>query len=354
MSQDTAPENPYVGPRPFQKKESARFYGREREARDLLSLVVSERLVLFYAQSGAGKSSLINTRLAPGLEARGFAVMPVGRVNDQASVALPAGNVRSFALENGLMIHLGGVASGQEISEKNAQKLCEESGGWITGIMLSDQTDLPRLPGADAFTYLGKQVLDKQPKALREFLLRTSLPEEFNADLCEATLRPFYNRRQNWMATINALVEKNLFALQVGTDGGWIRYHPLFREFLQARLTREHPEEIEPMLQRLTGFYEGHCEWEKAYFFCQQLNDPERLAQLVERAGTSMLQHAFTTLEAWIGALEVNGPSQPTFDPVQRFIITFMASLGSGPPVTVRTCLPSTDQRMAPSTHSIA
>ena len=59
------------------------FFGREREARELLSLVVSERLVLFYAQSGAGKSSLINTRLIPQLEEAGFAVLPVCRVRGE-------------------------------------------------------------------------------------------------------------------------------------------------------------------------------------------------------------------------------------------------------------------------------
>ena len=59
-------DNPYVGPRTFTRQERDRFFGREREANDLFSLVVSERLVLFYAQSGAGKSSLINTRLIPG------------------------------------------------------------------------------------------------------------------------------------------------------------------------------------------------------------------------------------------------------------------------------------------------
>jgi hypothetical protein len=48
-------DNPYVGPRTFTRQESDRFFGREREARELFSLVVSERLVLFYAQSGAGK-----------------------------------------------------------------------------------------------------------------------------------------------------------------------------------------------------------------------------------------------------------------------------------------------------------
>lgn len=72
--------NPYVGPRTFEEKDKSFFYGREREARDLLAFVISEPLVLFYAQSGAGKSSLINTRLIPGLRAEGFKVLPVGRV----------------------------------------------------------------------------------------------------------------------------------------------------------------------------------------------------------------------------------------------------------------------------------
>ena len=73
--------NPYVGPRTFQAEESDRFFGREREARDLLSLVIAERVTLFYAQSGAGKSSLINTRLIPGLREAGFLVFPVTRVS---------------------------------------------------------------------------------------------------------------------------------------------------------------------------------------------------------------------------------------------------------------------------------
>lgn len=80
-------DNPYVGPRTFTQRESDRFFGREREAQELLSLVISERLTLFYAQSGAGKSSLINARLVPQLRATGFPVLPIGRVSGQ----LPAG-----------------------------------------------------------------------------------------------------------------------------------------------------------------------------------------------------------------------------------------------------------------------
>lgn len=96
-------ENPYVGPRTFARRERDRFFGREQEARDLFSLVVSERLVLFYAQSGAGKSSLINTRLIPLLEEANYAVLPPGRVTGE----LPAGlnRVRNIFAFN-LMVSL--------------------------------------------------------------------------------------------------------------------------------------------------------------------------------------------------------------------------------------------------------
>ena len=83
----TRQSTPYVGPRTFTEQESNLFFGREREARDLLALVLRERLTLFYAQSGAGKSSLLNTRLVPALREQGFEVLPVGRV----SGGIPAG-----------------------------------------------------------------------------------------------------------------------------------------------------------------------------------------------------------------------------------------------------------------------
>ena len=86
MSETLDRKNPYVGPRTFARADSGMFFGREQEARDLLARVISERLLLFYAQSGAGKSSLINTRLAPGLEDEGFAVLPVARRERQLTV----------------------------------------------------------------------------------------------------------------------------------------------------------------------------------------------------------------------------------------------------------------------------
>jgi len=71
---------PYVGPRPFERQDKKIFFGRDREINELLSLVFAHRTLLLYAQSGSGKTSLINAGLIPALEKEGFDVLPVARV----------------------------------------------------------------------------------------------------------------------------------------------------------------------------------------------------------------------------------------------------------------------------------
>jgi len=71
--------NPYVGPRAFETGE--KLYGRDRESRELLDLLIAERIVLLHSPSGAGKSSLVQAGLIPGLREQGFRVLPVVRVN---------------------------------------------------------------------------------------------------------------------------------------------------------------------------------------------------------------------------------------------------------------------------------
>jgi ATP/maltotriose-dependent transcriptional regulator MalT/DNA-binding SARP family transcriptional activator len=191
----------------------------------------------------------------------------------------------------------------QHLSDEAAENIVEETGGWVTGMVLSSLRGTARVSGMDTFAYLGHQVLDQQSEYVREFLLRTSLPDEFNAEFCEFVLSPFYTGPQNWLALMGLIFEKNLFVLPLGEDGRWLRYHHLFREFLQTRLKEERPQEVSLILERMVTAYEKAGEWEKAYFTCKQLNDPEALAGVIERSGTSMLQTALVTLEGWINSL---------------------------------------------------
>jgi hypothetical protein len=72
---------PYVGPRPFEKGDAPFFFGRDSEAYELMCRIVANAEVLLYAQSGAGKTSLINARLLPLLRKEGCELLPLARVH---------------------------------------------------------------------------------------------------------------------------------------------------------------------------------------------------------------------------------------------------------------------------------
>jgi tetratricopeptide (TPR) repeat protein len=72
-----------VGPRPFERADHKLFFGRGREADELLSLVIAHTVVLLYAPSGAGKTSLLNAKFIPLLEEEGLEVLDPARVQGQ-------------------------------------------------------------------------------------------------------------------------------------------------------------------------------------------------------------------------------------------------------------------------------
>lgn len=112
--------NPYIGPRPYERQDRHSFFGRARQARDLLALVKAERAVLFYAQSGAGKTSLLNTQIIPTLEEEGFHVLPVTRVGCDAPPDIKVKSVPNIFVFSALMVLAGRdvpVSSGTALSQ---------------------------------------------------------------------------------------------------------------------------------------------------------------------------------------------------------------------------------------------
>lgn len=79
MSDQNLIPNPYVGPRSFTTGE--KLYGRDAEVRQLLDLLIAERILLLHSPSGAGKSSLVQAGLFPELQKEGFTLLPPIRVN---------------------------------------------------------------------------------------------------------------------------------------------------------------------------------------------------------------------------------------------------------------------------------
>jgi len=100
-------DNPYVGPRPYERRHQQNFYGRTREARDLLALIMAERVVVLYAPSGAGKTSLLNAKVIPALEDEEFVVLPSARVGSSPPPEIPLEQVSNVFMYSVLLSLMG-------------------------------------------------------------------------------------------------------------------------------------------------------------------------------------------------------------------------------------------------------
>ena len=80
MSAQSNPESkPYKGPLSYEIEDADYFFGRDHEADLLTAKILSSRFTLLHAQSGTGKTSLLNARVIPALEEQGwtaFRILP--------------------------------------------------------------------------------------------------------------------------------------------------------------------------------------------------------------------------------------------------------------------------------------
>ena len=203
---------------------------------------------------------------------------------------------------------------GQTISAADAKMLIDATDGWIIGLLLSTQSKLRnisgrmrhmRASGINLYDYLAEQVLNQQPPAIQEFLLRTSLLEEFDANLCTAILDGDWAPPVGgWQTLIDEVLRRNLFVLPLGDDAAWLRYNYVFQEFLQRRIAREHPQEERLILERLVSLYQERKEWEKAHYALLRLGNPQAVIQLIEDAGVLLLDAGrFSLLATWLSEL---------------------------------------------------
>jgi hypothetical protein len=82
MTDATRFSTPYKGPESYQVEDAALFFGRDRDAERLGASILSSRLTLMHAQSGAGKTSLLNAEVIPALEKKGWIAVRVLPQND--------------------------------------------------------------------------------------------------------------------------------------------------------------------------------------------------------------------------------------------------------------------------------
>ena len=132
--------SPYPGPGPFTEDRTDDFFGRIKETDDLVELLShpEKRVVLLYSASGAGKTSLINTRLRAELIAQGHQVLPIARVGVPADLVGVAVNPFTAAA----IASMEGANSKPALGQRRNWKavLCDDKLGGTT-IVVVDQLE---------------------------------------------------------------------------------------------------------------------------------------------------------------------------------------------------------------------
>ncbi len=200
----------------------------------------------------------------------------------------------------------------QAISDQDTERILDESEGWITGLLLTAETAqqgltgqsrAAKVAGIDIYDYLARQVLDQQTLEMQQFLLRTSLMEEFDEKLCQQALGDAEGDH-SYGELIQHLLQKNLFIQPVVSGGTWLRYHHLFRDFLQQHFQKHDPDQAQDLLLKLVDVYRDQQLYEKAYNACQQLGEDQLTVDYLESVSSHLLHSGqISLLNSWLDEL---------------------------------------------------
>jgi LuxR family maltose regulon positive regulatory protein len=162
------------------------------------------------------------------------------------------------------------AALGLDLTAGQLDVLVERTEGWaaalyLAGLAMSGAADLEaaiaRFAGDDRFLvdYIREEFLEPVSSRQLEFLRRASVLDRLSGDLCDAVLE-----RRGSATQLRELSHSNLLLTPLDRRDEWFRFHPLFREMLQAELGRVAPEEEPGLNRRASDWWLEHGDWDRA------------------------------------------------------------------------------------------
>ncbi|RYF75040.1 MAG: transcriptional regulator [Comamonadaceae bacterium] len=143
-------------------------------------------------------------------------------------------------------------AVGVDAAGERARVLYERTQGWAAGVCLGLSTTDPihvaadrRLGERHLFDYLATEVFAQMQPELRQFMMRCSVLPELSIVACHAV-----TGHPRTVELLEEIERRGLFVSVLDSDEFTLRLHDLFRDFLEDRLRREHPEEVTALLER--------------------------------------------------------------------------------------------------------
>jgi len=141
----------------------------------------------------------------------------------------------------------------QRLTTSEVERLWRHTEGWVAGLRLAaagirDRDDVPA--AVDEFSgrtpmvadLLADELLHRAPRELSEFLVRTSVADVLDAELCDAL-----SGRGDSADVLRRMEADLKFVLATGPGRDTWRYHPLLAEMLRSELQTHRPQEVQEL-----------------------------------------------------------------------------------------------------------
>ncbi len=192
-----------------------------------------------------------------------------------------------------------------------SRHLHEVTRGWVAAIQLAVISVKNGVPPGKVFStfsggmedltdFLYTNILAGLPDEIAEFLLKTSILQRINVELCEAV-----TGLPDCPQLLDAVRQLNLFLLPVEGMETWYIYHPLFREFLQMNLPGLPEVNARELHRRASTWYENQRLFADALHHALAGEDADSALRLFEKSAVRMLgEGRFHTVIQWCETLK--------------------------------------------------
>ena len=207
-------------------------------------------------------------------------------------------------------------AVGIQLPDQTIQEVTARTEGWLVGLQLlglslpehvDPLTLLEQVSGEQHYIldYLTEVVLQKQPREVQMFLLRTSILERLSVSLCDAVME-----QTDSQAMLEYLEQANLFVVSLDDMRQWYRYHALFAQALHYQLERRHADLVPVLHRRASHWYAQHAQTTSAILHAFKAKEWQWAADLLEGAYPPLLsftwganRYALLQFRQWIEQL---------------------------------------------------
>jgi LuxR family maltose regulon positive regulatory protein len=192
--------------------------------------------------------------------------------------------------------------TGSELDPDIMRLLESKTEGWVVGLRLA-ALSLRTRPDGKAFVqgfkgtssdlvveYLLSEVLARQSAEIQDFVLRTSVLDRLCAPLCEELTEVSATKSQE---IIEWVERANLFLVPLDEEGGWYRYHHLFRDVLRHILEQGYsPADISTLHTRAGAWFAQNSLVDEALHHFLAADDISAAADLVARHRYTLMNGA--------------------------------------------------------------